>query len=62
MTPRISCETCGRLLSLKGRPKCEAFPGGIPFEIITAQHDHVEPFRGDKGLRYIPIKKPEAEK
>lgn len=30
---------------------CAAFPDGIPKEILTGEHDHSEPYQGDKGVR-----------
>lgn len=30
---------------------CDAFPDGIPFEIV-AGNPHREPFKGDGGIRY----------
>lgn len=32
--------------------KCEAFPDGIPREIMSGEHDHTEPFPNDNGLRF----------
>ena len=61
MTPDISCVYCGRLINTKGTPKCEAFPGRIPWEIVAGQIDHTKPFRGDHGLVFIPRRKPEPK-
>ena len=34
---------------------CEAFPKGVPKEILHGHHDHREPYPGDNGIRYDPI-------
>lgn len=33
---------------------CVAFPDGIPVPILTAEHDHKTPYKGDHGLLYEP--------
>lgn len=33
---------------------CEAFPGGIPAEIITEEVDHTTPYPSDHGIQYEP--------
>ena len=35
---------------------CDAYPDGIPDEIMTGEHDHTEPFKGDNGIQFEPIK------
>ena len=57
---KISCEECARLISTSGKPKCEAYPGGIPIEILHGQHDHMTHFKNDRGLRFKPRRKPGA--
>jgi hypothetical protein len=31
---------------------CRAFPDGIPVQILVHQHDHHEPYPGDRGIRF----------
>ena len=35
-----------------GLLECEAFPKGIPQDILTGEVDHAEPYKGDKGIRF----------
>ena len=37
-----------------GNMTCEAFPGGIPDEIIRVGYDHREPYDGDGGIMFEP--------
>ena len=42
--------------------RCAAFPDGIPVPIQANKHDHNEPYPGDHGIRYEPIRPgPRAE-
>lgn len=45
------CITCKRY---HFEAACEAFPDGIPYEIISGQVDHAKPYNGDGGLQYNP--------
>src|SRR3569832_1665235 len=38
-----------------GMLSCDAFPTGIPTEILTGAFDHREPHEGDNGVRFEPI-------
>ena len=31
---------------------CDAFPKGIPEEIINGEFDHTKPYAGDHGIQY----------
>lgn len=33
---------------------CEAFPNGIPDEILRVGYDHRQPFEGDGGIQFTP--------
>ena len=45
---------CFGCTHLRHYPFCDAYPGGIPVEIATWQHDHREPFPGDQGVLFEP--------
>ena len=47
-----SCSHCRHLFPNEN--KCEAFPGGIPLDIIRARHFHMTPYPGDHGIQYEP--------
>jgi hypothetical protein len=52
MAESTQCIDCSRY---EGLNTCEAYPDGIPVEIITGEHDHTEPFPGDNGIRFEAI-------
>ena len=35
---------------------CAAYPEGIPEKILTGEHNHREPYKGDNGIRFEPLK------
>ena len=49
------CIECARFWDLIEKPKCEAFPDGIPEEIWGGDFDHREPFAGDGGFLFEKI-------
>ena len=54
------CLWCTRLHGRDDGPMptelaCNAYPKGIPDEILDNEVDHREPVNGDKGLRFKPV-------
>lgn len=49
MSSSLQCVTC---IHYTGALTCAAFPDEIPPEIVTGEHDHLEPYKGDQGIRY----------
>lgn len=37
-----------------GAATCEAFPDGIPMEMLDGTNQHREPYDGDNGIQYEP--------
>lgn len=48
------CPVCKHYL---GDLSCEAYPDGIPEDIITGQFDHKEQHNGDNGIRFEQLEK-----
>lgn len=55
MTTRLPalCWACERRIAGGDQPTCEAFPDGIPLDIIGFAADHREPYDGDNGLQFV---------
>jgi hypothetical protein len=46
------CSHCKHKNSLGA--KCKAYPGRIPKAILTGDHDHTKPYKGDNGIQFEP--------
>jgi hypothetical protein len=53
---------CSRCLRYRGSLECDAFPRGIPEDILTGMVDHGKAYAGDGGKRYNPIPGSELKK
>ena len=51
----VVCHGC-KWLTYIGGHRCKAFKR-IPVEIWNGEHAHIEPYPGDNGVRFEPIKK-----
>jgi hypothetical protein len=50
------CEVCRRYRNDdKPIATCDAYPAGIPFEILINETDHLVPRPGDHGLQFDPV-------
>jgi hypothetical protein len=48
------CDACQRL-DMESNT-CAAFPEGIPNVIRRGSFDHRQPYEGDGGIRFLPVK------
>jgi len=42
-------------------PRCDAFPRGIPREILLSRADHRQPLAGDHGILFAPKSPSDAD-
>lgn len=47
---------CLLCVHYRGEIQCDAFPDRIPEEVMTGEHDHREPYPGDHGIRFEPLR------
>lgn len=63
MLTRPICIDCKHLdwkeYKESGVLRCKAFPELVPYEIMTGQHDHHKPFKGDHGIVFEDASKKE---
>ena len=52
---RASFTNCDICKHYHGLSECDAFPDGIPEDILTREHDHAEPYPGDGGIQFEAI-------
>jgi len=50
----VQCASC---IFYSGGRKCEAYPEGIPEEILTGEVDHTTAYDGDNGIQFEAIDK-----
>lgn len=56
MIPISPCASCKHFRTgSRTNPTCDAFPDGIPEEILFGRNDHRKPFPGDHGIQYEPL-------
>lgn len=53
----VVCWKCKHLDVTKERKGCPAFPNGIPLEIWMGDNPHTEPYPGDNGIRFEPLRR-----
>lgn len=55
--PAPMCMECARYRDIPGRfgLTCDAYPDGIPDEILNSEVDHTKPYEGDGGQTFIAV-------
>lgn len=55
--PAPQCWSCRHFHDKHDKVTCDAFPNGIPADIVLNIVDHAKPYPGDKRIRFEPIEK-----
>lgn len=60
-----ACEGCAHLLDFADvggliRPRCRAFPAGVPNSVMYGEVDHRSPIDGDRGIQFAARTAPTA--
>ena len=50
--PTPLCAICRHLRNSEDEMRCDAYPNGIPFEILSSQVDHRKVYIQDHGITY----------
>jgi len=45
----MQCKRCNNCIYYRGELKCEAFPEGIPDEILLCENNHSKPLKNQKN-------------
>lgn len=48
------CNYCKHYTAMPNSPDCEAFPDGIPNDILDEKPPHTSPYPGDHGMLFEP--------
>lgn len=49
------CMECKRFRRDAPGFTCDAYPAGIPEQIVMSEWDHRKPAAGDGGLQFVPV-------
>lgn len=55
-TGGLTFSQCVRCKHFTGESTCNAFPNGIPTEILANEYDHTIEFPGDHGIQFETLR------